>query len=88
MSNPSFELDTASSGGEVQAPPAGWTAFNEGGPADIGSEKASGSDYTVYNPLVPPVAGSQFCCLNMFNPSVTGGICPSQGASLFRLKIP
>lgn len=79
IANPSFEFDAPSPGGVVQTVPAGWMAFNEAGPTDIGSQSAGGSDYAVYNPLAPPADGSQYCYINIFNPSVTGGICQDAG---------
>jgi hypothetical protein len=77
--NPSFELDTAPLGGEVSTVPTGWTAFNEAGSSDIGSQNGGGTDYTVYDPLAAPADGSQYCYINMFNPSVTGGIYQDAG---------
>jgi hypothetical protein len=77
--NPSFESDAAASGGEVANVPTGWTAFNEAGSSDIGSQNAGGTDYTVYDPLAAPAEGSQYCFVNMFNSSVTGGIYQDAG---------
>ncbi len=79
--NPSFEFDVASGVGQtVQTAPTSWTAFNEAASTDIGSENAGGTDYTVNNPLAAPAAGNQYCYINMFNPSVTGGIYQDVGA--------
>ncbi|HEY1788633.1 MAG TPA: hypothetical protein VGJ73_10780, partial [Verrucomicrobiae bacterium] len=39
-----------------------------------------GTDYTVYNPLALPADANQYCYINMFNPSVTGGIYQDVGA--------
>jgi hypothetical protein len=79
--NFSFELNVASgAGGIVTTVPTGWTAFNEGGPSDIGSQWAGGVDYTVNTPLAAPAAGNQYCYINMFNSSVTGGIYQDVGA--------
>ena len=80
VNNPSFEFDVASPGGVVSTVPSGWTAFNEGGPADIGSGNAGGVDYTVNNPLAAPAAGNQYCYINMFNSGVRGGIYQDVGA--------
>jgi hypothetical protein len=81
VTNFSFEADVASAvGGAVTTVPTRWTAFNKAGSADIGSESAGGTDYTVYNPLATPAAGKQFCYVNMFNSSVTGGIYQDVGA--------
>jgi alpha-L-rhamnosidase len=80
INNRSFEMDTTSPGGIVASVPTGWTAFNEGGPSDIGSQNAGGVDYTINNPLAAPAEGNQFCYVNMFNPSVTGGIYQDVGA--------
>ena len=60
--------------------PTAWTEFNEAGGTDIGSQWAGGVDYTVYTPLAAPAAGNQYCYVNMFNPSVTGGIFQDVGA--------
>jgi hypothetical protein len=81
VSNPSFELNVAPDRGTVPAVPSFWTAFNEAGSADIGSEDANGSDYTVRNPLAAPAAGNQYCYVNMFSsPGVIGGIYQDTGA--------
>jgi hypothetical protein len=64
----------------VATVPTGWSAFNEGGPSDIGSQWAGGSDYAVNTPLAAPAAGNQYCYINMFNPGVTGGIYQDVGA--------
>jgi hypothetical protein len=81
VANFSFEENAASGAGEVVATvPTGWTAFDEGGTSDIGSQWAGGIDYTVDTPLAAPAAGNQYCYINMFNPSVTGGIYQSVGA--------
>src|SRR5665213_1779303 len=79
VSNPGFELDATSPGTSVATVPSYWTAFNEAGSADIGSQNAGGTDYTVNNPLAAPAAGNQYCYINMFNPSVTGGIYQDVG---------
>jgi len=79
VTNLSFELDATSPGGVVPTVPTGWTAFNEGGNADIGSQNAGGIDYTVYNPLAAPAAGNQYCYINMFDPATTGGIYQDTG---------
>ena len=79
VANQSFETDVASHGGVVTTVPTGWTSFNEGAPSDIGSQNAGGADYTVFNPLAAPADGSQFCYINMFNSSVTGGIYQDVG---------
>ncbi len=81
QTNFSFEQNVASGpGGLVAAVPTAWTAFNEGGSTDIGSQWAGGVDYTVNTPLAAPAAGNQYCFINMFNPSVTGGIYQDVGA--------
>jgi hypothetical protein len=80
-SNFSFEQNVASgAGGVVTTVPTGWTAFNKAGNADIGSEWAGGVDYTVDTPLAVPAAGNQYCYINMFNSSVTGGLYQDTGA--------
>jgi hypothetical protein len=80
VNNDSFELDAASDpGGIVSTVPTGWTAFNEAGASDIGSQYAGGTDYTVYNPMAAPAEGNQYCYVNMFNSSVTGGIYQDVG---------
>jgi hypothetical protein len=79
--NPSFEFDVALGVGQVVATvPTSWTAFNEAADIDIGSENAGGTDYTVNNPLAAPADAKQYCYINMFNPSVTGGIYQDVGA--------
>ncbi len=81
VTNFSFEQNVASGPGNVVTTvPIGWTAFNEAGSSDIGSQWAGGVDYTTYNPLATPAAGNQYCYINMFNPSVTGGISQDVGA--------
>jgi alpha-L-rhamnosidase len=81
VSNFSFEANVASGPGAlVGNVPIAWTAFNEAGGTDIGSQWAGGVDYTVYSPLAAPAAGNQYCYVNMFNPSVTGGIFQDTGA--------
>jgi hypothetical protein len=80
INNYSFELNVASIGGVVTTVPTGWMAFNEAGSSDIGSQNAGGTDYTVYDPLASPANGSQYCYINMFNSSVTGGIYQDVGA--------
>jgi hypothetical protein len=79
--NPSFEFDVALGVGQTVATvPTSWTAFNAAADTDIGSENAGGTDYTVNNPLAATAAGNQYCYINMFNPSVTGGIYQDVGA--------
>ena len=80
VNNSSFEFDVASTGATVTTVPVGWTAFNEAGPADIGSQNAGGTDYTIYDPLAAPAAGNQYCYINMSNSGVTGGIYQDVGA--------
>lgn len=77
--NPSFEVDVAATGSAAPVVPTGWTAFNQAAPGDIGSQNAGGTDYTIFDPLAPPASGNQFCYINMFNPSVTGGIYQDTG---------
>jgi hypothetical protein len=81
QTNFSFEQNVAGGpGGLVAAVPTAWTAFNEGGSTDFGSQWAGGVDYTVNTPMAAPAAGNQYCYINMFNPSVTGGIYQDVGA--------
>jgi hypothetical protein len=77
--NFSFEEDVTESGTAFTEVPTGWSAFNEGSEEDIGSQNAGGVDYTTFDPLAPPAAGNQYCYVNMFNPSVTGGIYTDVG---------
>lgn len=79
VNNYSFEVNAAPVGGVVTTIPTGWTAFNEAGVSDIGSQNAGGADYGVFNPLAAPADGNQYCYVNMFNPSVTGGIFQDVG---------
>ena len=80
VNNFSFEQNAASGAGQVVTTvPTGWTAFNEAGAMDIGSQWAGGVDYTVFSPLAAPAAGNQYCYINMFNPAVTGGIYQDVG---------
>ncbi|HSY20301.1 MAG TPA: alpha-L-rhamnosidase C-terminal domain-containing protein [Candidatus Acidoferrales bacterium] len=79
VTNSSFELNPTSPGTTATIVPAGWTAFNEGGPTDIGSQNAGGSDYAVHTPLAGPAAGNQYCYINMFNQGITGGIYQDAG---------
>jgi len=79
--NLSFEANVASGpGGLVSTTPTGWTAFNRAGGADIGSQWAGGTDFSVNTPLAAPATSNQFCYVNMFNPNVTGGIFQDAGA--------
>jgi alpha-L-rhamnosidase len=80
VNNFSFEFDATTPGSDVTAVPTGWTAFNEGGATDIGSENSGGGQYTTNNPLAPPADGNQYCYVNMFNPAATGGIYQDIGA--------
>jgi hypothetical protein len=85
MTNPSFEVNAASGPGQlVPSVPTGWTSFNEAGRSDIGSQWAgdnSGNyDYTANTPLAVPAADNQYCYVNMFNPTVIGGIYQDVGA--------
>ena len=72
--NLSFEYDTALTGSAIQSVPTSWTAFNENGWGDIGSQNAGGVDYTVYNPLAPTADGNNFLYVNMFNGNPQGGV--------------
>jgi len=81
VNNWSFEANVVSGrGGIFETVPVGWTAFNEAGASDIGSQWASGSDYVVNTPMAAPAAGNQYCYVNMFNASTTGGIFQDIGA--------
>jgi hypothetical protein len=80
INNPSFEADAVPAGGVASFVPTAWTAFNQGGAGDIGSQHAGGFEYTVYNPLAPPAESNQFCYINMFTTGVTGGIYQRYGA--------
>jgi hypothetical protein len=77
--NFSFENDVANIGGVVTTVPSTWTAFNERGSGDIGSQSAGGVDYTAYDPLAAPADGNQYCYINMFVSGVTGGIYQDVG---------
>jgi DNA-directed RNA polymerase subunit K/omega len=79
VTNFSFEMNVAGNGAVVSTVPTGWTAFNRAGGADIGSQHSGGIDYSVNNPLATPADGNQYCYINMFNPSVTGGIYQDVG---------
>ena len=79
INNFSFEYDATQSGTSLNAVPTGWTAFNEVASDRIGSENAGGVDYTIFNPLAAPAAGSQFCWLNFFSGDPTGGIYQDVG---------
>jgi len=92
VTNASFELNPASGpGGLVATVPGGWTAFNQGGADDIGSQWSGGVDYSANTPLLSPAAGYQYCYINMFNPSVTGGIYrdvgPLQANTIYTLTV-
>jgi hypothetical protein len=79
--NPSFEDDVAGGVGiDVPTVPSYWTAFNEAGGADIGSQNASPGVFTVNNPLAAPAAGNQFGFVNIFTGNPTGGIYQDVGA--------
>jgi hypothetical protein len=77
--NFSFEEDATAPGATFTEVPTGWSEYNEESQGDIGSQNAGGVDYTVFDPLAPPASGNQYCYINMFNPSVTGGIYTDMG---------
>jgi hypothetical protein len=77
--NFSFEQDATAPDNSFTEVPTGWTAFNEAASGDIGSQNAGGGDYTVFDPLASPAAGNQYCYVNIFNSSVTGGIYTDVG---------
>lgn len=77
--NLSFEYEATLPGTSDESLPAGWTAFNEAGHGDFGSENAGGSDYTVNNPLAAPADSNQFCYINMFNGASVGGLYQDMG---------
>ena len=79
VSNFSFEFDAAAPGTDTGVVPAGWTAFNQGSPGDIGSQNAGSGDYNVNTPLATPADGNQYCYINMLNPGVEGGIYQNTG---------
>jgi hypothetical protein len=79
VQNPSFEVNVAPVGNTVYAVTA-WHKYNNNADGDIGCEQSGGTDFTVYDPLAATAAGNQFCYVNMFNPSVTGGIYQDVGA--------
>jgi hypothetical protein len=91
IDNGSFENDATPPGTTVGAFPSGWIGFNEGEVAGIGSQNAGGVDYTINNPLAAPAAGDQYCYINMYNPSVTGGIYqdvgPLQSNTIYTLTV-
>jgi alpha-L-rhamnosidase len=81
VNNFSFEANVAVSGGVLATIPTGWTAFNEAGSSDIGSQRPNGlvqngtpPDYTVNNPMAAPADGNQYCFVNMFGSTPVGGI--------------
>ena len=77
--NLSFEYNTTLPGKADLSVPTGWTAFNMASLGDIGSQRGGGTDFTVFDPLAATADGNQFCYINMFNPSVTGGIYQDMG---------
>ena len=77
--NLSFEQNVVAAGSASTVVPAGWTGFNKSNGDNIGSQDAGGVDYTTYSPLAAPADGNQYCFINMFNPSVTGGIYQDLG---------
>jgi Glycosyl hydrolases family 2, sugar binding domain/Glycosyl hydrolases family 2/Glycosyl hydrolases family 2, TIM barrel domain len=89
--NFSFEEDVAAPGTAFTEVPSGWSAFNEGSEGDIGSQNAGGVDYAVFDPLAPPANGNQYCYINMFDSSVTGGIYtdvgPMQTNTIYTLTV-
>jgi hypothetical protein len=89
--NFSFEEDVSATGTTFTEVPSGWSAFNEGSEGDIGSQNAGGVDCTVFDPLAPPANGNQYCYINMFNSSVTGGIYtdlgPMQTNTIYTLTV-
>ena len=77
--NLSFEYDTSLSGSQIQGIPTGWNAYNENGWADIGSQNAGGTDFSVIDPLAPTADGNQYLYVNMFNGNTQGGIYQDMG---------
>jgi hypothetical protein len=89
--NLSFEYDTSLSGSQVQGVPTSWTAFNENGWADFGSQNAGGTDYGTFTPLAPTADGNQYAYINIFNGNPQGGIYqdlgPLQTNSIYTLTV-
>lgn len=55
--NFSFENETSLPGLPIQIVPTRWTAFNNPGPADFSSQRGSGVDYSVFDPLAATADG-------------------------------
>src|SRR6478752_1594444 len=64
--------------------PTGWFSYGQVGGADIGSQNANGTQYTINNPLAAPAQGNQFAYVNVFggNPNPSSGIFQDMGALL------
>ena len=82
--NLSFEHDAVSPGNNIAAFTTwhrfyGPTGAAGGTGADVGSESPSAGEYSAINPLATPADGSQFLYINMFDPSVTGGVYQDMG---------
>jgi hypothetical protein len=82
--NFSFEDNVAPVNGVVDTVPSGWTAYNQAGGADIGSQNAGNALFTPNNPLASPAQGNQFTYVNIFanNPNPAGGIFQDVGSLL------
>jgi hypothetical protein len=80
VANSSFEFDVTAAGTSLTKVPTDWTAFNESGPSDIGTQNGGSGDYTVNTPLAATAAGNQYCYINMSTPGVSGGIYQDVGA--------
>lgn len=77
--NLSFEWDTTPPGTSITIVPTSWTAFNQAGTGDFGSQNAGGTDFSVFDPLSAPATGNQYCYLNVFSGAPTGGIYQDMG---------
>lgn len=76
VENFSFEDDVAGPGGVITTTPTGWFAYNRTGAADIGSQNATPSQFSINNPLAAPALGDQFLYVNTFgnNPGGISGV--------------
>jgi hypothetical protein len=79
VANFSFEADVTANGQDTHLPVTGWTAFNVGANDWIGTGHPNSAQYTVNNPLAAPADGSQYCWVNIFNPTPLGGIYQDVG---------
>ena len=82
--NLGFEHDAVPAGNNIAAFTTWHRFYGTNGAAggtggDVGSESPSAAEYSAINPLATPADGSQYLFVNMFDPTVTGGVYQDMG---------